>query len=288
MVHLTAPAPETLTRQLKIWLDGRLYDDPRQATIAGTDHGLLVGDGVFETLKVTEQGAFAIRRHLNRMTRSAAALGLPPPDHALIRAAIAAVLENRDFALGKLRITYTGGRGPLGSEAAYGPPTLMVALAPVNAAPPLTSIVTAPWRRNERGALTGVKSTSYAENVRGLGYAAALGAGDAIFLNTADRVCEGTGTNIFLVFKDVIATPPLSSGPLAGVTRELIMEWSPVEERELTLEEAKRADEVFLTSSMRDIQGVERWDDQTFSSARPVTQALSVKFVTRTEADLDP
>ncbi len=288
MVHLTTSTPETLTTQLKIWLDGRLYDDPRQATIAGTDHGLLVGDGVFETLKVTEQGAFAIRRHLNRMTRSAAALGLPPPDHALIRAAIAAVLENRDFALGKLRITYTGGRGPLGSEAAYGPPTLMVALAPVNAAPPLTSIVTAPWRRNERGALTGVKSTSYAENVRGLGYAAALGAGEAIFLNTADRVCEGTGTNIFLVFKDVIATPPLSSGPLAGVTRELIMEWSPVEERELTLEEAKRADEVFLTSSMRDIQGVERWDDRTFSSARPVTQALSVKFVTRTEADLDP
>lgn len=288
MVHLTTSTPETLTTQLKIWLDGRLYDDPRQATIAGTDHGLLVGDGVFETLKVTEQGAFAIRRHLNRMTRSAAALGLPPPDHALIRAAIAAVLENRDFALGKLRITYTGGRGPLGSEAAYGPPTLMVALAPVNAAPPLTSIVTAPWRRNERGALTGVKSTSYAENVRGLGYAAALGAGEAIFLNTADHVCEGTGTNIFLVFKDVIATPPLSSGPLAGVTRELIMEWSPVEERELTLEEAKRADEVFLTSSMRDIQGVERWDDRTFSSARPVTQALSVKFVTRTEADLDP
>jgi branched-chain amino acid aminotransferase len=288
VVHLTTSTPETLTTQLKIWLDGRLYDDPRQATIAGTDHGLLVGDGVFETLKVTEQGAFAIHRHLNRMTRSAAALGLPPPDHALIRAAIAAVLENRDFALGKLRITYTGGRGPLGSEAAYGPPTLIVALAPVNAAPPLTSIVTAPWRRNERGALTGVKSTSYAENVRGLGYAAALGAGEAIFLNTADHVCEGTGTNIFLVFKDVIATPPLSSGPLAGVTRELIMEWSPVEERELTLEEAKRADEVFLTSSMRDIQGVERWGDRTFSSARPVTQALSVKFVTRTEADLDP
>jgi branched-chain amino acid aminotransferase len=288
VVHFTASASETLTKQLKIWLDGRLYDDPRQATIAGSDHGLLVGDGVFETLKVTDQGAFAIRRHLNRMSRSAAALGLPPPDHALLREAIAAVLASRDFNLGKLRITYTGGRGPLGSEAAYGPPTLMVALAPVDAAPPLTSIVTAPWRRNERGALTGVKSTSYAENVRGLGYAAALGAGDAIFLNTADQVCEGTGTNIFLVFGDTVLTPPLSSGPLAGITRELIMEWSPVEERELTLEEAKQADEVFLTSSMRDIQGVERWDDQTFRSAHPVTRALSVKFTARTEADLDP
>jgi branched-chain amino acid aminotransferase len=72
-------------------LDGHLYEDPRQATIAGTDHGLLVGDGVFETLKVTEHGAFAVRRHLNRMSRSAAALGLPAPDYTRIREAMEAV-----------------------------------------------------------------------------------------------------------------------------------------------------------------------------------------------------
>jgi branched-chain amino acid aminotransferase len=288
VVQLTASASQALTGQLRIWLDGRLYDDPRQATIAGTDHGLLVGDGVFETLKVTEQGAFAVHRHLNRMTRSAAALGLPEPDHALIREAIDAVLQGRDFDRGKLRITYTGGRGPLGSEAAYGPPTLIVALAPVPTAPPLTTIVTAPWRRNEHGALTGVKSTSYAENVRGLGYATERGASEAIFLNTAGHVCEGTGTNIFLVFGDTIVTPPLSSGPLAGITRELIMKWISVEEREATLEEAKRADEVFITSSMRNIQGVERWDDQIFSPLRPITEAVAATFVERSQADLNP
>jgi len=287
-VQLTASALKGHTGQLRIWLNGRLYDDPREATVTGTDHGLLVGDGVFETLKVTEQGAFAVRRHLNRMSRSAAALGLPAPDQALIREAIDAVLEGRDFARGKLRITYTGGRGPLGSEAAYGPPTLIVALTPAIAAPPLTSIVTAPWTRNERGALTGVKSTSYAENVRGLGYAAERGASEAIFLNTVGHVCEGTGTNIFLVFGDTIVTPPLSSGPLAGITRELIMKWSSVEERVLTLEEAKRADEVFITSSMRDIQGVERWDDLIFSPMRPITDALAATFAQRPQADLDP
>jgi branched-chain amino acid aminotransferase len=288
LVQLTASALKGHTGQLRIWLNGRLYDDPREATVTGTDHGLLVGDGVFETLKVTEQGAFAVRRHLNRMSRSAAALGLPAPDQALIREAIDAVLEGRDFARGKLRITYTGGRGPLGSEAAYGPPTLIVALTPAIAAPPLTSIVTAPWTRNERGALTGVKSTSYAENVRGLGYAAERGASEAIFLNTVGHVCEGTGTNIFLVFGDTIVTPPLSSGPLAGITRELIMKWSSVEERVLTLEEAKRADEVFITSSMRDIQGVERWDDLIFSPMRPITDALAATFAQRPQADLDP
>jgi branched-chain amino acid aminotransferase len=288
VVQLTASAPQALTEQLRIWLDGRVYDDPRQATIAGTDHGLVVGDGVFETLKVTERGAFAVRRHLDRLSRSAAALHLPAPDHGQIREAIDAVLDGREFGRGKLRITYTGGRGPLGSEAAYGSPTLIAALAPADAAAPVASIVTAPWTRNEHGALAGVKSISYAENVRALGYAAQNDASEAIFLNTSGRVCEGTGSNIFLVFGDTIITPPLSSGPLAGITRELIMEWSSVEERDLSLDEAKLADEVFLTSSLRDVQAAERWDDQDFGPTRPVTEALAINFAERSKADLDP
>jgi branched-chain amino acid aminotransferase len=287
-VPLTASAPPALTEQLRIWLGGRVYDDPQQATVAGTDHGLVVGDGVFETLKVTERGAFAVRRHLDRLSRSAAALHLPAPDHAQVREAIDAVLDGREFRRGKLRITYTGGRGPLSSEAAYGAPTLIVALAPADAAAQLASIVTAPWTRNERGALTGVKSTSYAENVRTLGYAAERMASEAIFLNTAGHICEGTGSNIFLVFGDAVVTPPLSAGPLAGITRELIMEWSSVEERNLTLVEAKRADEVFLTSSMRDVQGIERWDDLNLNPARPVTDAYAATFAERSKADIDP
>ena len=287
-MQLTASVPQRLTGQLRIWLNGHLYDDPQQATIAGTDHGLVVGDGVFETLKVTERGAFAVRRHLNRLSRSAAALELPTPDHGLLRDAIDQVLDGRDFPRGKLRITYTGGRGPLGSEAAYGLPTVIIALAPAVASSPLTSIVTAPWTRNEHGALAGVKSTSYAENVRGLGFAANCGASEAIFLNTAGHVCEGTGSNIFMVFGDAVVTPPLSSGPLAGITRELIMEWSRVEERDLTLDEAKSADEVFITSSMRDVQGVERWDDQIVSPAHPVTKKVAATFAECSQAELDP
>jgi branched-chain amino acid aminotransferase len=288
VVHLTASAPQALTEQLRIWLDGRVYDDPQRATVAATDHGLVVGDGVFETLKVTERGAFAVRRHLDRLSRSAAALHLPAPDHEQIREAIDALLDGREFRRGKLRITYTGGHGPLGSEAAYGAPTLLVAAAPAAASAPLASIVTAPWTRNERGALAGVKSTSYAENVRTLGYAAQRQASEAIFLNTGGHICEGTGSNIFFVFGDAVVTPPLSSGPLAGITRELIMEWSPVEERDLTLDQAKCADEVFITSSMRDIQGIERWDDLTFSQARPVTHGYAATFAERSEADIDP
>jgi branched-chain amino acid aminotransferase len=288
VVQLTASAPQALTEQLRIWLDGRVYDDPQRATVAATDHGLVVGDGVFESLKVTEHGAFAVRRHLDRLSRSAAALHLPAPDHEQIREAIDALLDGREFRHGKLRITYTGGRGPLGSEAAYGAPTLLVAAGPAPAAAPVASIVTAPWTRNERGALAGVKSTSYAENVRTLGYAAQREASEAIFLNTGGHICEGTGSNIFFVLGEAVVTPPLGSGPLAGITRELIMEWSSVEERDLTLDEAKRADEVFITSSMRDIQGIERWDDLTFNQARPVTHGYAAIFAERSEADIDP
>lgn len=221
---------QTAASALRIWIDGQLYDDPEQARVSAVDHGLVVGDGVFEALKVTPAGAFATQRHLDRLTRSARSLGLPDPDHNLVRAAIDAVLEGRPYAEGKIRITYTGGRGPLGSQAAFGPTTLVVAADVAPMPDPITDIVTAPWTRNERGALAGVKSTSYAENVRGLAYATERGASEAIFVNTRGQLCEGTGTNIFCVFGSEVITPPLSSGPLAGITREVLLEWYEITE----------------------------------------------------------
>lgn len=271
-----------------VWIDGRLFDDPGTATVSATDHGLVVGDGVFEALKVTPEGAFALGRHLDRLARSAAAMGLPEPDRDAIRAGVDAVLSGRRFGHGKVRITYTGGEGPLGSQAAYGTPTLVVAAAPSEHPPASTDVVTAPWRRNEHGALTGVKSTSYGENVRGLAFARAQDCGETVFLNTAGNVCEGTGTNVFCVFGREVVTPPLSAGPLAGITRELLLEWAPVVERDLTLEEALAADEVFLTSSLRDVQLVERWDGHAFAGLGAVTAQLSGLFAERAGADLDP
>jgi branched-chain amino acid aminotransferase len=271
-----------------VWIDGCLHEDPRDARVSATDHGLVVGDGVFEALKVTPAGPFALRRHLDRLARSAAAMGLPEPDRAAIREGVEAVLDRRTFEHGKVRITYTGGEGPLGSQAAYGTPTLVVAAAATEQPPASTDVVTAPWRRNEHGALTGVKSTSYAENVRGLAYARAHDCGETIFRNTAGNVCEGTGTNVFCVFGTEVVTPPLTAGPLAGITRELLLEWAPVVERDLTLDEALAADEVFLTSSLRDVQLVERWDGHAFTGLGAVTARMAGLFAQRAADDLDP
>ena len=133
--------------------------------VPATDHAVVVGDGVFESLKVTEAGPFAVQRHLNRLSRSAAALALPAPDHARIQAAIGEVLDGREFRHGRLRIVFTAGLGgQLSFHASYGPPTLIVAAEETELLSASTAIVTVPWTCNEKGALSGVKSTSYAEN----------------------------------------------------------------------------------------------------------------------------
>ena len=281
-------AAPTSAQHLTVWVNGVRYEGQSAAKVPATDHGLVVGDGVFEALKVTRAGPFAVQRHLNRLSRSAAAMGLPAPDHAGIRAAIEEVLDGRGFDHGRLRITYTGGIGPLSSSAAYGPPTLVVAAGPEEPPAAFTSIVTAPWTRNERGALSGVKSTSYAENVRTLAYATRRRATEAIFLNTEGNVCEGTGTNIFVVMDGTIVTPPLSSGPLAGITREVIMEWCDVEERDFTLTEAMVAKEVFITSSLRDVQAVHRWDEIDLGTSHPMTDHIAATFAERSSAIIDP
>ena len=286
------PLPETpslpATDQLRVWVDGQLYDRPGDARIAAVDSGVVVGNGVFEALKVTEQGPFAVRRHLDRLERSARALAMPVPDRTAIRAGIEAVLRDRTFADGKIRITYTAGPGPLGSQPAFGPPTVVIAADARKLSPSSAVVVTSPWTRNEHGALTGVKSTSYAENVRTLGYATEHGATEAVLLNTAGHLCEGTGSNVFCVFGRDIVTPPLSAGPLAGITRDLVLEWCEVRESDLTLAEAMSADEVFLTSSLRDVQAVQRWDDLDLPAPGPVTKSVATAFADRSTADLEP
>ncbi|MFD3598044.1 aminotransferase class IV, partial [Streptomyces sp. NPDC058656] len=237
---------------MKLWLDGRLQDS-ESARVSVFDHGLTVGDGVFETAKTVDGRPFALTRHLDRLSRSALGLGLPEPDHDEVRRACAAVLEANPMPLGRLRITYTGGHGPLGSDRGEHGPTLVVALGEANRRPDSTAVITVPWTRNERGTLTGLKTTSYAENVVALARAREQDASEALFANTVGQLCEGTGSNVFVVLDGEIHTPPVASGCLAGITRALTVEWTGARETDLPLDVLERADEIFLTSSLRDV-----------------------------------
>ncbi|MFN4162904.1 MAG: aminotransferase class IV, partial [Stenotrophomonas sp.] len=90
---------------MRAWINGSLLDDAAAPAVAVTDHGLTVGDGVFESLKVIDGVPFALTRHLERLARSAAGLGLPAPDEADVRRGVAAVLDGQQLPLGRLRIT---------------------------------------------------------------------------------------------------------------------------------------------------------------------------------------
>ncbi|WP_445525165.1 aminotransferase class IV [Streptomyces cyslabdanicus] len=273
---------------MKLWLDGALRDI-ESARVSAFDHGLTVGDGIFETVKAVDGKPFALTRHLDRLTRSARGLGLPEPDHDEVRRACAAVLEANPTPLGRLRITYTGGRGPLGSDRGDQGPTLLVALGGTTRRPDSTAVVTVPWTRNERGALTGLKTTSYAENVVALARARQHGATEALFGNTVGQLCEGTGSNVFVVLDGEIHTPPLASGCLAGITRALVLEWTGAKETRLPLDVLRRAEEVFLTSTLRDVQAVHRVDDRELPDAPgPVTAKAVRIFDERSHHRLDP
>ncbi|MEE1814693.1 aminodeoxychorismate lyase [Streptomyces sp. SP18ES09] len=273
---------------MKLWVNGGLHD-AETARVSVLDHGLTVGDGIFETVKAERGETFALTLHLERLTRSARGLGLPDPDLDEVRRACAAVLEANPMELGRLRITYTGGLSPLGSERGDAGASLIVALGETGRRADSTAVITVPWTRNERGALTGLKTTSYAENVVALARARERGASEALFANTVGQLCEGTGSNVFVVVDGAILTPPVSSGCLAGITRALAVRWTGAEEADLPLDVLDRADEIFLTSTLRDVQAVHRVDDRVLAGAPgPVTAKAMRIFDEHAAADRDP
>jgi branched-chain amino acid aminotransferase len=274
---------------VKVWVDDGLVR-AEEARVSVFDHGLTVGDGVFETCKVIDGTPFALTRHLERLAQSARGMDLPEPNLTFVRRAVAETLRAaEDLTQARLRITYTGGVAPLGSGRGTSRPTLIVVVAPQSPWPSSEAVVVVPWRRNEYGATVGVKTVSYAENVVALAYARRRGATEALFANTAGELCEGTGTNVFLGLGGRLVTPPLSAGCLAGVTRALLIEWCGAEEVRLPISAVAQAEEVFLTSSTRDVQPVHAVDGRLLPVVPgPQTQQVAKDFAERSAENADP
>ncbi len=268
------------------WVNG-VVTPLEQAVVQVVDHGFTVGDGVFETLKIEHGVPFALTRHLSRLSRSATGLGLPTPDEGLVRRAVADVCQRHRYDLGVLRITYTSGPGPLGSQRGDRGCTLAVVSMPGKPWPASTKVHVCRWPRNERSPLVGLKTTSYAENAVALAVAKQSGASEAVMANLAGQLCEGTGSNVFVVVDGVVLTPPLGDGCLAGVTRGLVLDWFDVREQSLPMSVLMEADEVFLTSCTRDVHPVHAVDARVFDKW-PVTAELADAFVRRCAQDPDP
>jgi len=289
---------------VRFWVDDGLVEQ-EHARVGVLDHGFTVGDGVFETLRTTVVAnvgivPFAMDRHLSRLAVSAAGMGMPAPDPVQVGDALLAVCEaNPELAGGgRLRVTYTSGAGPLGSDRTAGGSTLTVAASRAVPSPESTVLALSPWPRNESSPLAGLKSTSYAENVIALARARSVGAGEALLANLAGNVCEGTGSNVFVVLAGQVVTPPLSSGCLAGITRGLVLEWCAdagidVVEEDRPLSSVRDADEVFITSSTRDVHPVSSivgadggplWS----AGSREMTDVVAREFAARASGGWNP
>jgi branched-chain amino acid aminotransferase len=280
-----------------VWVDGRIVA-PDEPVITALDHGLLVGDGLFESVRVDRGVPFELERHLQRLVRGARVLDLAV-DIARVRDGIAAVLHTTSAPvapvapvaplalLARLRVTITSGPGPLGATRGDARPTVTVILAPLRPLPSSAAVAIAEWPRNEHSPLAGVKSTSYAENVLALAAAQARGADEAVFANTAGQLCEGTGSNVFVGLGGRLVTPPLSAGCLGGVTREILCELVDVVEEPIGIEAFAQADEAFLTSTTRRVQAVTAVDGRPLASCPgPLTAAAAAALAAYAPADV--
>ena len=243
-----------------ISLNGELIS-ANEACVSPFDLGLTVGLGVFETMAAYDGKVFAYDLHHARLLKSAEVFALPVPERSVITAAITEVIDANHYHQGRyrIRVTLTGGVNQLGGGREQGDVMVTAQAADSASGGDSAKLAWVPFVINERAATAGVKSTSYADHVLAYRHALSAGADEALMLNSQGHLAEGSMSNVFVVKDGVVQTPSLASGCLPGVTRQLVIGLCadldlPVKECQLGAQDIDRADEIFLTSSLREIQ----------------------------------
>jgi branched-chain amino acid aminotransferase len=268
-----------------VWADGALVP-AGQPLVPATDRGLLVGEGVFDTLRAVDGVPFALGRHLARLRASAEVLGIDVPwSDEELRAAVLAVVADRP-GRARVRITVTGGDG---SSSGHGgrPRTLVTAVALDRPAPSAT-LRTSPWPVNERAPSVGAKTTSRVDLVLALADAKGHGADEAILVNTAGHLVECTGANLFVVDRGRLVTPALRSGCLPGTTRQLVLEVTDAAATDVRAEVLLEVEEAFLTSATRGVQPVAAIDGRPLATPGPLTQSARQAYDALVARTSDP
>ncbi|MDF1812408.1 MAG: aminotransferase class IV [Verrucomicrobiales bacterium] len=252
-----------------LYLNGKILSSD-DAAISTGDQGFLLGHGFFETLRVEQGEPLAFPAHYERFSEAAERLNIVVPSESELSAAVSDLLKQSEVSAAKMRITVTAGTGEK--------PTLLITTGPLPEYAESARVISVPWPRNEKGALSGIKSTSYSENLLAMKYAKERGADDAVFANTRGNLCEGATTNVFVVMGGRLLTPPLSSGCLPGTCRRRVLELCksediPVWQEDIPMPLAK-PEFAFLTSSLRYLQPVHRFDDHILPITHPVFDIL--------------
>ena len=275
-----------------IWLNGRLVAR-EQAHIDPADRGLLLGDGLFETLRAYRGHVFKLEEHLQRMTEGAGELGIPMPlDAPSIADAVRETLDSNQLSAADAatRITLTRGPGQRGLLPPDDPrPTLIVSAAPYQALPAVDGFIAVTAkraRRNEKSLTARIKTLCSLDNVVAQAEAEAAAADEAIMLNNQDAVACGGRSNLFAVIDGTLRTPAIEDGALPGITRHSVLalckaDSMPIVEGTITRADLLTASEMFVTNSLVEIMPVRRFDGGELAVG-PVTKRLAEAYAALT------
>ncbi len=253
-----------------------------EARVSVLDNGFTFGDAVYETLRTYGGRPFALGRHLARLRRSASGLGiaLPLSDEELV-ARLDALLARAGNPESYVRLMVSRGVGDVSYhfERVHGPTVVMLAkpYEPLPAERYASGVALAlvALRRNAPQALDpALKTCNLLNNVLATREAQSHGAFEALMLNERGEVAEGAGSNVFVVHDGRLLTPPLEAGILAGITREVVLELcpglaQPVSVERLRVPDLLRADEIFVTSTLKEVVGASTLDGRPVGRGRP-------------------
>ena len=262
-------------------VDGVLYS-PDQAKISVFDRGLLYGDSAFEVMRTYGGRPFAERAHLERLARSCERLQIAlQPGLQALQLRLARAIAQSGQSECYLRMVVTRGVGPLGLDLGSGYPPCVVIYALELVVPPETvyeqgiAVGLVHTLRSVDGTpAAGAKTSNYLASMLALDLVKQRGAQEAVILGARGEIVEGATSNLFVVHKGRLATPPASAGILEGITRRTVFELArnagmACDERELSTDDLYGADEAFITSSIREIVPVVRAEDRTIGSGHP-------------------
>jgi branched-chain amino acid aminotransferase len=269
-------APPDHTRSLSMtryWRENE-WHDADFLPMSPTDRGLTHGLGLFETILAIDGSPALLDRHIARMLNSCERLGWGNPLPKNLRTAIVHQLAAAKLNQGRarVRLAISAGSGPL-ADPTIGPDHLVwITVSRAEKPPASITLCKAPICHSSHSFLSGMKSASYANNLIALNFARQRDFDDAVVFNEKNLICETTTSNIFAVTDGKIHYPPDDSGCLPGITRSLIIELAQqngitIATTPLTEGELMAAHEVFITSAIRGVIGVSRYESTEYTQS---------------------
>jgi branched-chain amino acid aminotransferase len=282
-----------MTNELLIYIDGKYYPKS-EAKISVYDHGLLYGDGVFEGIRAYNGVVFKLKEHIDRLFASAHPIFLViPMTKEQLMQAVLETLRKNNLKDAYIRLVVTRGLGDLGLDPRKCPKATIIIItepqlqlhSPEKLENGINTVITWVRRNSVDSATHELKSLNYLNSILGKIEANNVSADEAICLDKSGYVCEGVGENIFIVQKNTILTPTLSSGALNGITRALVIRLAKklgydVIERNITPNELLSADEAFFTGTAAEIAPISRVNNRVIGRGKigPLTKQILQAF----------